>query len=35
MAARVLVRCRPDGADPPPEVKLFMPLLRAAGLLKA
>jgi len=35
MAARILVRCRPDGTEPPPEVKLFVPLLKAAGLLKA
>jgi hypothetical protein len=35
MAARVLARCRPDGTAPPPEVKLFLPLLRDAGLLEA
>jgi len=35
MAARILVRCRPEGTEPPPEVKLFVPLLKAAGLLKA
>jgi hypothetical protein len=33
MAARVLARCRPVGAIPPPEVKLYGPLLREAGLL--
>ena len=33
VAARVLARCRPDGAPAPPEVKLFAPLLRDAGLL--
>jgi hypothetical protein len=33
MAARVLARCRPAGATPPPEVKLFAPVLREAGLL--
>jgi hypothetical protein len=33
MAARVLARCRPNGATPPPEVKQFAPLLRDAGLL--
>jgi len=32
MAARVLVRCRPDGAPLPPEIKLFLPVLRQAGL---
>jgi hypothetical protein len=32
-AARVLARCRPDGTMPPPEVKVFAPLLKAAGLL--
>jgi hypothetical protein len=34
MAARVLARCRPDGTPPPPEVKLFLPVLRDAGLLE-
>src|SRR5207248_5883362 len=34
-AARVLARCRPAGAAPPPEVKVFLPLLRDAGLLVA
>jgi hypothetical protein len=33
MAARILARCRPDGVAPPPEVKLFLPVLRQAGLL--
>jgi hypothetical protein len=33
VAARVLARCRPKGAAPPPEVQLFAPLLRQAGLL--
>lgn len=33
VAARVLARCRPSGADPPPEVRLFAPLLKQAGLL--
>jgi len=33
VAARVLARCRPAGAPAPPEVKLFAPLLRDAGLL--
>jgi len=33
IAARVLARCRPKGAQPPPEVKLFAPLLKQAGLL--
>jgi hypothetical protein len=33
MAARVLARCRPAGASPPPEIKMFAPVLREAGLL--
>jgi MoxR-like ATPase len=33
MAARVLARCRPSGASPPPEIKVFAPLLKDAGLL--
>lgn len=33
VAARVLAQCRPDGAAAPPEVKMFAPLLRDAGLL--
>jgi MoxR-like ATPase len=32
-AARTLARCRPAGAPVPPEVRLFAPLLRDAGLL--
>jgi len=32
-AARVLARCRPDGAALPEEVRVFAPVLRAAGLL--
>jgi hypothetical protein len=32
-AARVLARCRPPGATPPPEVHRFAPILRDAGLL--
>jgi AAA domain (dynein-related subfamily) len=35
VAARVLARCRPDGAPLPPEIHLFAPLLRDAGLLQA
>jgi hypothetical protein len=33
VAARVLAQCRPPGAQAPPEVKLFLPLLKDAGLL--
>lgn len=33
MAARVLARCRPEGAAAPPEAAAFLPLLRDAGLL--
>lgn len=33
MAARVLARCRPDGTALPPEVKMFAPLLKEAGLM--
>jgi len=33
VAARVLAQCRPEGAAAPPEVKLFAPLLKDAGLL--
>lgn len=33
VAARVLAQCRPPGATAPPEVKLFAPLLKEAGLL--
>ena len=32
LAARMLVRCRPDGAEVPPEAGEFLPLLRDAGL---
>lgn len=32
MAARSLVRCRPEGAATPPEAAVFLPLLRDAGL---
>jgi hypothetical protein len=35
VAARVLARCRPDGAALPAEIKLFAPVLRDAGLLQA
>lgn len=33
MAARILARCRPEGAAAPPEAAAFLPLLRAADLL--
>jgi hypothetical protein len=33
VAARVLATCRPPKAAAPPEVKLFLPLLRDAGWL--
>jgi hypothetical protein len=33
VAARVLSRCRPEGVAAPPEVRLFAPLLKDAGLL--
>jgi dynein-related subfamily AAA family protein len=33
VAARVLAGCRPAGVAAPPEVKVFLPLLREAGLL--
>jgi hypothetical protein len=33
MAARILARCRPDGAPPPAEIRFFLPLLRRAGLM--
>jgi hypothetical protein len=33
VAARVLARCRPDGAALPEEIKRFAPVLRDAGLL--
>lgn len=32
LAARILVRCRPEGAPAPPEAARFLPLLRDAGL---
>jgi len=32
LAARILVRCRPEGAPTPPEAAQFLPLLRDAGL---
>jgi hypothetical protein len=32
VAARALVRCRPDGAATPPQAAVFLPLLRDAGL---
>ncbi len=34
-AARVLARHRPDGAALPPEIRLFAPVLRDAGLLSS
>lgn len=33
-AARTLARCRPPGAPLPPEIELFIPLLRDADLLR-
>jgi hypothetical protein len=33
VAARVLSRCQPAGVAAPPEVRLFAPLLKDAGLL--
>jgi hypothetical protein len=33
VAARVLARCRPDGAALPQEIHLFAPVLRDAGLM--
>ncbi len=33
MAARILARCRPEGAAAPAEAAAFLPLLREAGLL--
>jgi hypothetical protein len=33
MAARILARCRPEGAAAPPEARVFLPLLAEAGLL--
>ena len=34
LAARVLARCRPEGAAAPSELRLFAPVLRQAGLLE-
>jgi len=34
VAARILAQCRPDGAVAPPEIKVFAPLLRDAGLME-
>jgi hypothetical protein len=34
VAARVLARCRPEGAALPAEIRLFAPVLRDAGLLQ-
>jgi hypothetical protein len=33
-AARILARCRPSGAKAPAEMQVFLPILRAAGLLE-
>jgi hypothetical protein len=33
VAARVLAKCRPAGTAPPPEIKVFLPLLRDAGMI--
>jgi hypothetical protein len=33
LAARIMVRCRPDGAPAPAEAAAFLPLLRDAGLV--
>ncbi len=35
VGARALARCRPDGVPLPAEVRLFAPMLREAGLLRA
>jgi AAA domain (dynein-related subfamily) len=35
VAARTLARCRPDGTPLPAEIRLFAPVLRDAGLLRA
>lgn len=32
-AARTLAACRPEGAPPPPELQVFLPVLREAGLV--
>ena len=34
LAARMLARCRPDGVAAPPELRLFAPVLRQAGLME-
>jgi hypothetical protein len=34
VAARTLARCRPPGAPVPVEVKVFLPILRDAGLMQ-
>ena len=34
VAARVLAKCRPAGTPPPPEIKIFLPLLRDAGMIE-
>jgi hypothetical protein len=34
VAARVLARCRPEDVAMPPEIKLFLPVLRDAGLIR-
>lgn len=33
LAARILARCRPEGAATPPQAAVFLPLLRDAGLV--
>jgi hypothetical protein len=33
MSARILARCRPEGAAAPAEARIFVPLLRDAGLM--
>ena len=33
LAARILVRCRPEGAAAPPEAGLLLPLLIQAGIV--
>jgi hypothetical protein len=33
LAARILVRCRPEGAPTPPQAAVFLPLLSQAGLV--
>jgi len=34
IAARVLAQVRPDGVSAPPEAAVFLPVLRASGLLE-